>query len=233
MEYLFVGALILVAILSILATIFIKNKLAITILTNVIAGGLLIWKIVEFSYYIYSGSKIYPVEFSHLSYFIVGFIVLSQIKKLYFTGSVFALISGMGYMFGALINPLNMINSNSLNVIIMGFVSHSLLFFLGLLLLFKFGRYNLRDIYIPIVFFILVIIYEILVINGVFWPDLENKDSYFLVLLVEGRILEYIGVDPSNKALNYSVTALLYLTYLGMVFLMNYLNKVSYKKSKV
>ena len=230
MEYLFSISFFVVIVLSILSVKFLKNEIAKKIILNLLALILVVWKITEFTIYYVNNTHVYPIEFSHLSYFIVSLIILSQCKKMYFTGGIFSLISGIGYGIAAICFPLGIINSNELNVVIMGFISHSLLFFLGVQLCFNTIKFNYKDLYIPCIFFILVVVYESLIINGIIFKDLSSPDSYVIIMLLEGRILEYIDVDPSNYWLNYSATILIYLLVIGLVLLINYLNNLVFKK---
>ena len=65
--------LTVLTLIVIALTIFLhKYYKANRIILSIISIILLIWKIIEFSYYYINDLNIYPVEFSHISYFLVS-----------------------------------------------------------------------------------------------------------------------------------------------------------------
>ena len=229
MEYLFSASLIILFILFLVLTIFLKNKFLIKLIIYSIAIVLLVWKTIEFTYYGVTKTGSYPIEFSHISYFVYGAIILSGIKKFYFTAGIYGLLSGIGYIIGGLASPKTMLTSLPPYLVIMGYISHMLLLLGGLLTLFKVKRYPLKDIYITYIFLALTFIFAYLVKIKVFYPDANNLNSLIIMKLIDGSILSYIGVTHNKPWINILITILVYailsLFTLAINLINNQMNK--------
>lgn len=211
MEYLFSSSLIILFILFLILTIFLKNKFIIKLIIYSIAIVLLVWKTIEFTYYGVTKTGSYPIEFSHISYFVYGVIILSGIKKFYFTAGIYGLLSGIGYIIGGVASPKTMLTSLPPYLVIMGYISHMLLLLGGLLTLFKVKRYPLKDIYITYIFLALTFIFAYLVKIKVFYPDANNLNSLVIIKLVDGSLLEYLGIINDNFWLRILVSCVIYI----------------------
>ena len=211
MEYLFSASLIILFILFLILTIFLKNKFIIKLIIYSIAIVLLVWKTIEFTYYGVTNTGTYPIEFSHISYFVYGVIILSGIKKFYFTAGIYGLLSGIGYIIGGVASPKTMLTSLPPYLVIMGYISHMLLLLGGLLTLFKVKRYPLKDIYITYVFLALTFIFAYLVKIKVFYPDANNLNSLVIIKLVDGSLLEYLGIVNEIFWLRILVSCVIYI----------------------
>ena len=113
---------------------------------------LILYKTCEFSYYRAIGHPEYPVEFSHISYFIIGATMLTGVKKMRFFAAFCGSAGGIGYLIATILSPDSMVTEmSSTYYVVMAVVQHELLFFVGLLLMFDVQRHSYRDIWVPIV----------------------------------------------------------------------------------
>ena len=135
---------------SLFVTLIKSEKLVVFILA-LFASILLIWKTIEFTYYGLTHTGTYPIEISHISYFVFSIIILSGIKKLYFTGGIFAFISGCGYTLAGLVSPKSIVTSLDFPIFVIGVISHMMLLLGGMLTLFKYSKYDLKYFYFPII----------------------------------------------------------------------------------
>lgn len=70
-----------------------------------IAVLLLVYKSCEYSYYAITHTGYSPVEFSHLSYLIFGAVFTFGFAKIGLFGAFVALLSGFGFLVGAIVSP--------------------------------------------------------------------------------------------------------------------------------
>ena len=185
---------------------------------------LVVWKTIEFTYYGITNTGTYPIEFSHISYFVYGVIILSSIKKFYFTARIYGLLSGIGYIIGGVASPKTMLTSLPSYLVIMGYISHMLLLLGGLLTLFRVKRSPLKDIYIIYIFLALTFIFAYLVKIKVFYPDAINLNSLVIMKLIDGSILSYIGLANNEPWLNALITILVYAVLALFTLIMNLIN---------
>ena len=145
---------ILLASLVIAFSLFvglIKSEKLVVFILALFASILLIWKIIEFTYYGLTHTGTYPIEISHISYFVFSVIILSGIRSLYFTAGIFAFLSGCGYALAGLVSPKSIVTSLDFPIFVMGIVSHMMLLLGGMLTLFKYHKYQVKYFYFPII----------------------------------------------------------------------------------
>ena len=226
---------ILLASLVIAFSLFvglIKSEKLVVFILVLFASILLIWKTIEFTYYGLTHTGTYPIEISHISYFVFSVIILSGIKKLYFAGGIFAFISGCGYTLAGLVSPKSIVTSLDFPIFVMGVISHMMLLLGGMLTLFKYSKYDLKHFYFPIIGLILACILAYLAENHYIYPDATGLDNLVIIKLINGSILSYLGVDLDNQLLNWSVTILIFVLVGVLIFLINVFNNYLFK-SKV
>ena len=125
---------------------------------------LILYKTCEFSYYRAIGHPEYPVEFSHISYFIIGATMLTGVKKMRFFAAFCGSAGGIGYLIATILSPDSMVTEmSSTYYVVMAVVQHELLFFVGLLLMFDVQRHSYRDIWVPIVGTVVIVGFSLLV----------------------------------------------------------------------
>ena len=223
---------ILLASLVIAFSLFvglIKSEKLVVFILALFASVLLIWKTIEFTYYGLTHTGTYPIEISHISYFVFSVIILSGIKKLYFAGGIFAFISGCGYTLAGLISPKSIVTSLDFPIFVMGVISHMMLLLGGMLTLFKYSKYNLKYFYFPIIGLILACILAYLAENHYIYPDATGLDNLVIIKLINGSILSYLGVNLDNQLLNWSVTILIFVLVGLLIFLINVFNNYLFK----
>ena len=223
---------ILLASLVIAFSLFvglIKSEKLVVFILVLFASILLIWKTIEFTYYGLTHTGTYPIEISHISYFVFSVIILSGIKKLYFAGGIFAFISGCGYTLAGLVSPKSIVTSLDFPIFVMGVISHMMLLLGGMLTLFKYSKYDLKHFYFPIIGLILACILAYLAENHYIYPDATGLDNLVIIKLINGSILSYLGVDLDNQLLNWSVTILIFVLVGVLIFLINVFNNYLFK----
>ena len=223
---------ILLASLVIAFSLFvglIKSEKLVVFILALFASVLLIWKTIEFTYYGLTHTGTYPIEISHISYFVFSVIILSGIKKLYFTGGIFAFISGCGYTLAGLVSPKSIVTSLDFPIFVIGVISHMMLLLGGMLTLFKYSKYDLKYFYFPIIGLMLACILAYLAENHYIYPDATGLDNLVIIKLINGSILSYLGVNLDNQLLNYSVTILIFILVGVLIFLINVFNNYLFK----
>ena len=230
MEYLYSCFLIIALISFIFITIFLKKHQKATMIIIFSLGSVIfIWKAIEFTCYAFNNGAV-PVEISHIAYFLTGGIIVVGYKKLYFTGGIFAFVAGFGYLIGGVVSPNSIINSLPLATFILGIISHLTLLFLGINLLFNVEKYNLKDIYIPFIFFAITLIYVYLAGEGYIYDKVSFVKTTFVYRLIHGEILNYFNSSANNMTLSWFLTALVYILFFVVIFGTNYLNNLIFKK---
>ena len=182
------------------------------------------WKTIEFTYYGIINTGTYPIEFSHISYFVYGVIIMSSIKKFYFTARIYGLLSGIGYIIGGVASPKTMLTSLPSYLVIMGYISHMLLLLGGLLTLFKVKRYPLKAYLFTYIFLALTFIFAYLAKIKLFYQDANNLNSLVIMKLIDGSILSYIGLANNEPWLNALITILVYAVLALFTLIMNLIN---------
>lgn len=178
MEYRWFSFLLIGLLLFfILLTIILRNKRIVAGILISLATIILIWKTIEFSYYAINHTGTYPIEISHISYFVFGVIILSGLTKFYFTAGIFGFISGLGYMVAGIVSPASVVTSLPTHLFVMGIISHMILLFGGMLTLFSFTKYEMKRFYFPLIGLVLVFIFAYLVDQK--YIDFKHRNLFF------------------------------------------------------
>ena len=224
---------ILLASLVIAFSLFvglIKSEKLVVFILALFASILLIWKIIEFTYYGLTHTGTYPIEISHISYFVFSVIILSGIRSLYFTAGIFAFLSGCGYALAGLVSPKSIVTSLDFPIFVMGIVSHMMLLLGGMLTLFKYHKYQVKYFYFPITGLVLACVLAYLAENHYIYPDATGLDNLVIIKLINGEILSYLGVNVDNAILNWTVTVLIFIVVALLIFLINKFNNFIFRK---
>lgn len=154
---------------------------------------LLVFKTTEFAAYRAVGKALYPVEFSHISYFVLGAVMVSGVKKLRPFAGILSLVSGAAFVVAAIASPDSIHNDAfSVYFMIVSITQHLLLFFAGVMLLFNFDKYSIKDIWMPIVGAAVIVVFSVLVYNRIIYKDFANRDNMVIIDIVTGNILKYV-----------------------------------------
>lgn len=210
-------------------TIFVKSEKLVAFILILFSSVLLIWKIIEFTYYGLTHTGTYPIEISHISYFVFSVILLSGLKKLYFTAGIFAFLSACGYSLAGLVSPKSIVTSLDFPIFVMGIISHMMLLLGGMLTLFKYHKYQVKYFYFPIIGLVLACVLAYLAENHYIYPDAKGLNNLVIIKLINGDILSYLGVSVDSVILNWSVTILIFVVVALLIFLINKFNNYIFR----
>ena len=181
------------ALMIVFAWLLRKSRKASMITLFVVSFVLLIFKSIQFG--LERSNNHYPIEFSHMSYFILGATMTVGVKKLRPFAGLCAFISGLGFILAGIFSP-GPIYTDAENAFnwVSGIIQHEVLLFAGLVIIFNTDRYNIKDIWIPIVGIVIMFIFSVLVYKRIIYPNLadKNHDSMIIIYVLYGTILKYV-----------------------------------------
>lgn len=168
------------------------------ILVLAIAAFVMGYKTYEFAGYRIAGIAEYPIEFSHISYFIFGSVVILGVKRLYGLAGYCATLTGLGNVIAICVSTGSMIEGfRSVGYFALSVVLHNLMLFGGVLLLCNSVKFRMKDIWTVFLAVALICGFAQLVNAGLVYGDITYKDSIVILKIMDGRILEYV-VPPEN-----------------------------------
>ncbi|MDE6614421.1 MAG: hypothetical protein K2K24_02820, partial [Clostridia bacterium] len=153
---------------------------------------LLVFKTVEFAAYRGAGKALYPVEFSHLSYFIFGATMVTGVKKMRPFAGICSFFAGVAYLFTTLSASTVYNDAYSIYFMIVSITQHLLLLFAGLVLLFSVDKYSIKDIWISVLGVVAICLFSVLVYNRIIYKDFVNRDNMVIIFMLSGTILKYL-----------------------------------------
>lgn len=195
MKYWWISVIIIAmaALMIVFAWLLRKSRKASMITLFVVSFVLLIFKSIQFG--LERSNNHYPIEFSHMSYFILGATMTVGVKKLRPFAGLCAFISGLGFILAGIFSP-GPIYTDAENTFnwVLGIIQHEVLLFAGLVIIFNTDRYNIKDIWIPIVGIVIMFIFSVLVYKRIIYPNLadKNHDSMIIIYVLYGTILKYV-----------------------------------------
>lgn len=195
MKYWWISVIILImaALMVTCAWLLRKNRKANMITLFVVSLVLLIFKSIQFG--IDRSAHRYPIEFSHMSYFILGATMTVGVKKLRPFAGLCAFISGLAFVLAGIFAPAPIYEDaeNTFNWVT-GIIQHEGLLFAGLCIIFNTDKYSIKDIWIPAVGIVIMFIFSVLVYNKVIYPDLldKNRENMIIIFVLFGTILQYV-----------------------------------------
>ena len=142
----------------------------------------------------------YPSEFSHISYFIFSVCVIVGGRKLQAFASFCGMVTGIGFIIGGCFSPASMLtDAENGATLVISVMRHEILWLGGLLLFLNVGRFEIKDIWIPFVGIAGIVVYAVLMYNGIIYPDFAKPQGMVIAKIVYGTILGYItgGVVPT------------------------------------
>lgn len=220
--------------LGVLAAVLHRRIRASYIVAVCVGTLLILYKTCEFSYYRIVDHPMYPVEFSHISYFIIGATMITGVKKMRFFAAFCGMAGGLGYLLGGIVSPDNMVTSmSSTYYVVMAVIQHELLFFVGTLLMFNVQRHSYRDIWIPVAGTAVIIGFSFLVYHHIVYPDFGDVDSIVIVKIVTGTIMGYlIGDENLTPAIQAVSAAAIGVLVVALMLLFLYLNNRMFDKTE-
>ena len=167
-----------------------------------IAVFLLVYKSCEYSYYAITHTGYSPVEFSHLSYLIFGAVFTFGFAKIGLFGAFVALLSGFGFLVGAIVSPSFM--ADDLYLVIAGYISHTLLFIGGGLALFDHKYYSWKQIYGTYIGLFSMLMYGVLIYTGVLYHLDDPVGSSNFIKMITGEFMVSVfgeGISVFGKCI--------------------------------
>ena len=188
----------------------------------------------EFASYRAAGKALYPVEFSHISYFVLGATVVSGVKKFRPFAGLLSLVSGAAYVIAAIASPDSIYNdASSVYFMIVSISQHMVLLFGGIVLL-NMDKYCIKDIWIPILGATVIVVFSILVHNRIIYKDFARWDDMIIIDIVTGNILKYILPvgDTKWRWLKGLAIAVILVIVIGVFVAYYLINNKLYEKRK-
>ena len=209
-----------------------NNRKACMITLTVLSSVLLIYKTVEFAYYRIANKGLYPVEFSHITYFVLGVTVCFGIKKMRAFAGICSVLAGFGYVVAACFSPGSIITeASAVFYIPLAIIQHEVLWFAGCLLLFNVDKYSIKDIWVPLVGVFTMIIFSVLVSQRIIYKDFASYDNMIIIKIVTGRIVEYlIGAENLTVAKQAITAVVLIVAAVGIFVSFYFINNAAFKK---
>ena len=195
---------------------------------------LILYKTCEFSYYRAIGHPEYPVEFSHISYFIIGATMLTGVKKMRFFAAFCGSAGGIGYLIATILSPDSMVTEmSSTYYVVMAVIQHELLFFVGLLLMFDVQRHSYRDIWVPIVGTVAIVGFSLLVYYHYIYPDFIDVEKIVIIKIIKGTIIGYvIGEENLTPAIQVVTSIGVAVLVVAVMMLFLWLNNKMFDKAE-
>lgn len=195
MQYWWLALIILaLAVVEVYLAYLLRNKRKLSmILLFSLGTALLIFKSIEFG--ILRKEARYPVEFSHISYFVFGAVMLAGVKPIRPFAAICSVLAGFGFIIGAVFAPSNVVTSASdpkLYFIIVGIVQHLILWFAGITMLISLDRYRVKEVWILLVGIAIMLIFSVLVHKRILYKDFVKWDDMVIIDILTGNILGYV-----------------------------------------
>lgn len=176
---------------TVLAFALYNHRRASYILTYCIALFVLVFHI----WYFIDQSKIqmYPVEFSHISYFVFSVCVVFGSKKMQSFAGFCGMLTGLSFLIAGCFSPQSMLNDAASGVsLFISVMRHELLWLGGLLLFLNVARFDIKDIWISVVGIALIVGFSFLVHYHYIYPDFVKWDDMVIIKIATGTILGYV-----------------------------------------
>lgn len=163
------------------------------VIVIVIAAFVMGYKAYEFAGYRVQGIAEYPIEFSHISYFIFGTVVFLGLRRLYGLAGYCATLTGLGNVIAVCVSAESMIEGfRSVGYFALSLVLHNLMLFGGVLLLCNCVRFRIKDMWTAFLGVALICGFAQLVNAGLVYGDIDYKDEIVILKIMDGRILGYV-----------------------------------------
>lgn len=225
-----VRATLLAILCAVLLLFFLlrKSRVIMPVVIFILGIALMVFEIAALTIH-----HVEPVEMSHISYFILGLALLTGIRELYLWAGVASLTSGAGFFVGGIFLTDFMVNG--VVVYYKSIVSHSLLLFCGLFLLFGMTKMQKKDLIYASFGYVIVFLYEVIArYSGLY--SFQNLNKYFFMHVIDGTVVNHylFGNDNLHLGLQIAMPVLACAFFIGLCFLFYWLsNKVRRKGEAV
>ena len=209
-----------------------NNRKATLLLVFIVSVVWFIYQSCEYIVYNIQGNGLDPVEFSHITYFIIGATMLSGVKKMRSFASYCAMLTGLGFLIASIAAPGSMVHDAKSHLSLsISIFRHSLMWLCGFGLFFTTERFHIKDIWIPVLGIALMIGFSLLVHNRLIYKDFVKWDDMVIIKIVEGTILGYV-MDPARITMPIRVCTVIgiFIAVAASLVLFYYANAKIYDK---
>ncbi len=162
-----------------------------------ISSFILVYKIIEYICHQAMGNHMnFPVEFSALSYLILGITVTFRIKKLEPLACFISILAGFVYSVVCWFFPTSVITeaqTEPLYFLVMAIIMHHLLYFTGMLLLVNSRRFSFKRCWVIFLGMGLMIGYSWIIYLFTGYADVYGKP--LIIQTCDGSILQWLGMS--------------------------------------
>lgn len=137
----------------------------------------------------------YPVEFSHISYFVLGVTVVMGCKRLMALGGYCAMLTGLGYVLAGVVSPASLLTTSYDAVeLTISVIRHELMWMCGFMVFFNVGRFRMKDVWMSLLGVFLMVGFSMLVRFKLIYPGFDDyeREHMQIWVIVTGSILEYV-----------------------------------------
>ena len=169
----------------------------------------------------------YPVEFSHISYFVMAVSVVLGSKKLLSLAGYCSMLTGLGYILAGVVSPVSLLTTSfSAGELAISVVRHQAMWLCGLLIFLNVGKFRMRDVWITLTGIALMIGFSMLVYYGLVYPDFDEgeRETMQIVAIVQGNILQYVTHRPLPLIARIATSVGIGLAVVGTVVLYHVVN---------
>jgi len=211
-------ALFLALVLFFLAFLARKGRKAVRFLSSLLALAFLLFKSGEGIYFLAHGLYFIPYEVSHLAYWIVPIFLLLGFAGSDYAAGALSFICGVGFLLGAFISPANLIVNMTLYEQIRLLITHELLYFLSLLVLFYFRIFHWQDYAAFVVTMLGFLLYLLLLKYRVIFSEQDFSSFSIALRTMDGSLIAYLTPDPS-----FGLRVGFAILCIGLIFLVPFL----------
>ena len=141
----------------------------------------------------------YPVEFSHISYFVMAVSVVLGSRKLLSLAGYCSMLTGLGYILAGVVSPVSLLTTSfSAAELAIPIIRHQAMWLCGFLIFFNVGVFRMRDIWVALTGIALMIGFSLLVYYGLVYPGFDEgeRETMQIITIVQGNILQYVTHKP-------------------------------------
>lgn len=170
-----------------------KPQLSYAVIYSV-AAFMLVYKVIENIVYQAIGEHMnFPVEFSALSYFILGITVTFRLKKLEPFAAFVSILAGFVYSVVCWFSPASVVSeAETMYYLVVAILMHHLLYLCGMLLLLNTRRFSYKGCWILILGVAVMLSYSWIIHLFTNYSEIYGKP--LIIQTCDGSILQWLGV---------------------------------------
>lgn len=193
---------------------------------------LFVYKIGEYIYHQAVGNHMnFPVEFSALSYFLLGITVTFRIKKVEQLGAFSALLAGLMYAISFWIAPKSFVDKpEPIYFFIMALINHHLLYFASMLLITNSRRYSYKNCWVLFTGVGVMVAYSWIIYLFTSYEEAIGKP--IIIQICDGSIISWLGIAEIKGGFLALYIILLVALFIALLIGFYSLNNIFAKKRK-